>query len=177
MSSALTRDELIAELFNLGFKPHSTASAKWKTACFFRNGDKTLYILIRVRGIDLLETPLKPGDMLNHRGFLSVSMQREGDRFVEYAYTDSSLSIHERVLDAASMFVQQGELDPTYFQRVGIGPKEWGGKYGNKSKHLPGSSGGGLSDLYYAASAGDGEPAYLGDGMWVTAGGRLEDRD
>lgn len=176
MTTGITRDELIAELFNKGFKPQSTASPKWKNAFFYTNGHKTLYVLVRTRGIDLLETRLKREDMINENGLLSVSMHREGDRFVEYGYTDSQLSIHRQVIDVAAMFVQQGEIEAAYFQRVGIGAKEWGEKYGEKSKRQHGTDAGSLSELYHAVSGEDDEPAYLGDGIWISPLGKPEDR-
>ena len=58
-----------------------------------RNDAKTLVILVRRRGIDMLETPLQHTQMINDSGLLSVSMQRAGDRFVELSYIDSEISL------------------------------------------------------------------------------------
>lgn len=170
----MTRVELISKLFEMGFKPQSTASRKWKNAFFFYNGEKTLFILVRTRGIDLLETPLKWEEMTNEDGLLRVSMHREGDRFGEYYYTDSHTLIHERVIEAASFFVKKLDIDASYFQKTGIGRSEWIEKYGETSKRQ--NDGGDLTDIYHAVCGEPGEPAYLGDGVWISPDGSLDDR-
>ena len=173
----MTIDELLSELVSMGFKCHSTASGKWKVALFHRIGVRTLVVLVRRRGVDLLETPLHHHEMINEDGLLRVSVRREGDRFAELAYLESEVSIHNRVLHVCSQFAQGGDIADENFKRLGIGPKEWGAKYGDRGKNKQGSAGSEMRDIYYAASSGDGEAAYLGDGMWITPSGSLEDRD
>lgn len=171
---ATTRDEMIAKLFEMGFKPQATVSRKWKNAFFYNDGEKTLFILVRTRGIDLLETPLKREEMTGNDGLLRVSMHREGDRFGEYYYTDSQIPINETVIEVASRFIQGLDIDSTYFQKVGIGRSEWGAKYGKNSERI--NDGGDLSDVYDAVCGEPGEPAYLGDGVWISPDGSLDDR-
>jgi len=173
-ANAVTRDEMIAQLFEMGFKPQATVSQKWKNAFFFSNGERTLFVLVRARGIDLLETPLKREEMTRDDGLLRVSMHREGDRFGEYYYTDSHIPINETVIEVATRFIQGLDIDSTYFQKVGIGRSEWGAKYGENSKRL--NDGGDHSDVYDAVCAEPGEPAYLGDGVWISPDGSLDDR-
>lgn len=169
---ALTRDELIEELKAHGFYPRGTASMKWRVAWVKSNGTQTMFVLIRTRGIDLLITPLPVEEMLNSDRKLSV-VHRVDDRFVEYNYTESEVSIHWQVLSVISLFVNNQQIDDSYFQRVGIGRSEWASKYGAKAKAREQGS---TASLYQSLSHGDGEPVYLSDGVWLGADGSLEDR-
>lgn len=173
----MTRDEMIAGLFELGFSMQSTASNKWKTAFFLRENDKTLLVLIRTRGVDLFETSRTRDAMTNEVGTLSVRVSDEGNRFGECNYTHNDLNVNYTVLKAATKFAEGATLNPELFQKTGIGRTEWGHKFGNLSKKQEQTdSDNSLSDIYYAASSGDGGPAYLGDGVWIDEDGSIEDR-
>lgn len=173
----MTQTEFIGSLLEWGYKRHTTASTRWRIALVFRNSQKTLIVLIRKRGVDVLESPLTPGQMTNEEGLLSISMQRAGDRFVELGYTEANTSIHDIALYIASLVAQDKPVADELFTRRGIGPREWALKYGELSKGLrrsPASDvgeGGTMEDLYDAVSNGDGEDAYLGDGMWIRSDG------
>jgi len=173
---SITRYDLVAALRKLGFRAHSTASQKWKQAFFYANGQRTLFVLVRSRGIDLLETPLDWREMLNCDGLLKISSCRPGDRFAEYYYTDSNLPVHERVLSIAMDFVGSREIDQSLFQKFGIGRREWGQKYGQSNRERGASEEGSLRSLYSDLDLGDGEDVYLSDGMWLSADGSVHDR-
>lgn len=173
-STRMTQDELVSKLVSQGFKLQSTASRKWKVALFLRNKDKTVVILIRSRGIDVLETPCLTRDMVNRDGLLSVSVARERDRFVELSYIDSEANVHSRILDICHRAINDNAIPDSLFARIGIGRKEWGAKYGDRGKH---SASGEMRDIYYAASSGDGGDAYLGDGMWISPNGSIREKD
>jgi len=111
-------------------------------------------------------------EMLNSDRKLSV-VHRADDRFVEYNYTESEVSIHSQALSAVSLFVSNQPIDESYFQKVGIGRSEWASKHGTKAKAREQGS---MSSLYQDLSHGDGEPVYLSDGVWLGADGSLEDR-
>lgn len=170
--TALTRDELIQELKAHGFRPQGTASMKWRMAWVKSNDTQTMFVLIRTRGIDLLITSVSMEEMLNSDRKLSV-VHRADDRFVEYNYTESEVSIHSQALSAVSLFVSNQPIDESYFQKVGIGRSEWASKHGTKAKAREQGS---MSSLYQDLSHGDGEPVYLSDGVWLGADGSLEDR-
>ena len=179
----MNQDELIGELLAWGYKRHSTASNRWRIALVRRNAEKTLVVLMRRRGVDLLESPLTPDQMTNRDGLLSISMQRKGDRFAELGYTEAGASIHDIALLIASYIAQEKPVADELFERRGIGPTEWALKYGELAKKqrspLTGDSnddGGSMKDVYDAVSNGDGEDAYLGDGMWVRSGGGMYER-
>ncbi|WP_159690507.1 hypothetical protein [Cognatazoarcus halotolerans] len=167
---------MVAMLFDMGFKTQTTASQKWKQALFFINGEKTLFVLVRTRGVDVLETPLKREEMTNPDGLLSVTMRRTGDRFAEFFYTDSHLPVNERVLEIASHFVNNLNIDQSHFQKIGIGRREWGEKYGEKSKRSNRENSGSLCSLYADLAIEEGEDVYLSDGVWLSSDGSLHDR-
>jgi hypothetical protein len=170
--------EFIGELLDWGYKRHSTASKRWRIALVRRNAEKTLIVLIRRHGVDLLESPLTPDQMTNEDGLLSISMHREGDRFAELGYMEAGTSVHDRALLIASHIAQDKPVADELFERRGIGPKEWSLKYGELAKSegsalaVDLSDGGTMKDVYDAVSNGDGEDAYLGDGMWISSNGR-----
>lgn len=176
----MNQDELIEHLVAWGYKRHSTASNRWRVALVRRNAEKTLVVLLRRRGVDLLESPLTPDQMTNRDGVLSISMQREGDRFAELGYTEAGTNIHDIALLIASYIAEEKPVADELFERRGIGPTEWALKYGELAKKqrspLAGGSndgGGNMKDVYDAVANGDGEDAYLGDGMWVRASGGM----
>ncbi|WP_332752061.1 hypothetical protein [Hydrogenophaga sp.] len=171
----MTRQEMIGALRRMGFSHLPTASVKWKGSLHLVVASETLVVLIRSRGVDILLTPSPPKSLLDANGRVSVRASEEGVRFGEYNYTDSDIDIHSSVVSHAQEFAQGLKLDESYFVRKGIGRSEWGAKYGERSK-LKEREDGSLRDIYDAVGSGDGEPAYLGDGMWIGAGGRLDDR-
>lgn len=130
----LTREEMIEQLLRMGFKRHKTASPRWRLALHFSSGEKSLFVLVRARGVDVLETPLTPDQMSREDGSLSITMNRQGDRMGEFNYTESRQPIHSFVLELASRFVSSEELSPNHFEKIGMGRKEWAEKYGEKSR-------------------------------------------
>ncbi len=164
--SALTRDELIDELLRLRFRMGETASKKWRAALALRNGQYTMVVLVRAMGVDLLITPLDIGEMLNPSGKLSVSAHRDGDRFVECSYLGNEAAVNSRILSAANIFACGEFVDDVYFKKIGIGRKEWFGKYGAEAK---------ATEFYRSLDNGDGAPIYLSDGVWLQPDGSLEE--
>lgn len=173
----MNRDEMVDALQQLGFQRQSTVSGKWRGAFFKSNGEKSMLVLVRTRGVDVLVSTLTREEMTTPDGMLRVSSQRPGDNFGEYYYTDSTVNIHQRALKVAELFVSQEPINDEYFDTIGIGRREWGRTYGNNSIPRPrNSSSGGGSELYDAICGEPGESAYLGDGVWVNSDGSMEDR-
>lgn len=179
----MNQDEFIGEVLAWGYKRHSTASKRWSIALVRRNSEKTLAVLIRRHGVDILESPLTADQMTNKDGLLSISMQRDGDRFAELGYTEAGASIHDIALHIASCVAQNKPVADGLFVRRGLGPKEWALKYGGLANRqqtpLVGDSnddGDTMTGVYHAVSSGDGEDAYLGDGMWIRSGGDTYER-
>lgn len=170
--------EFVGELLSWGYKRRSTASKKWKIALVRRNTKKTLVVLLRRHGVDLLESPLSPEQMTNADGLLSITTQREGDRYTELGYTEAGTSIHDLALHIASCVAQDQPVADELFERRGIGPREWAMKYGELSKKARGggSEGGTMRDVYEAVCNGDGEDAYLSDGVWIRSNGSMYER-
>lgn len=173
----LTRIGLMTELKKLGFKRWGTASAKWSEAFFFANSQDTLLVLFRKRGINILKTPEKIPDMLNRYRKLMVHTSVEGAEFADYCYSENPINIHVRTLLMAQRFVSNLIIDPTFFCHAGLGNKEWAEEHGQLSKRKNNrNSDNSTKDIYDAISLGDGEDAYLGDGIWIGSSGRTYDR-
>lgn len=164
-----TRDDMVNSLLQMGFRPQQTVSAKWMRAFHHCNGEKTLFTLVRTHGVDLLETPLKAEDLTRVDGCLSVSMRRAGDRVAEYFYLDNQLPVHDLVLEAATLFSQKKEIDPRFFQKLGVGKTELIQR--NKAQREWG-----LSDLYVELAGDIGADVYLSDGVWLSSDGVMSER-
>lgn len=169
----LTRVELMGELRKLGFKTCITASNAWQTTYFSERADGTMLILIRTREIDILKTPSKLVEMLNEDGKVKVYTQVESHQYAEYHYRDSKINVHREIFNIATAFAANEYIDEAVFCKVGINKKEWARKYGTPVIRNVGD---GDSELYDAICHGDGEPAYLSDGLWIDSSGRTYDR-
>lgn len=172
----MTRDGLMIELRRMGFSNCSTASGKWITAFYFTHKQKTLFVLFRRRGIDLLLTSAQFTDLLNSAERLCVNSQSEGNTFTEYQYAGSHVNIHSRILRIAHMFIDGLELDATFFCPEDVGITGIGNTNRSSSHRYQTTRGESRSELYDAVSHGDGEPVYFGDGMWINSDGSMEDR-
>jgi len=171
--NSLSRGELINEIRNLGFKKCTTASRAWQTTYFNERVDGTMLILIRAMEIDILKTPSKLVEMLNDDGKVKVYTQAEGHQYAEYHYAESNINIHKKILTIATSFTDNQDINQSVFCKIGINKKEWSQKNGVTTKRgIDGST----CELYDAISNDDGEPAYLGDRVWIESSGRTYDR-
>lgn len=173
--TAINRFELIDALQATGFKHHTLASSKWRNGLWYTNEKGTMLALVRARGVDVLISSLKVFEMVNEKGDLKVMTQREGHLFGEYNYTDSGEDIHAKVLTVVDCFVHGKPFEDDFFTKVGIGRREWAQKYGVKTIEQEARLE--MQDLYECISIGDGQPAYLADGVWITADGELIDTE
>jgi len=121
----MTRDEMVSVLRTVGFKPHSTASKKWRQGYFRCSGERTMLVLVRRGGVDLLVTNLTHEAMTNQDGLLSVQTHNPGDDFVEYHYTNAGEDIHSKVIAAVKNLVESGTLGGSYLKKVGLSRSEW----------------------------------------------------
>ncbi|VTU42525.1 MULTISPECIES: hypothetical protein [unclassified Variovorax] len=164
----MTRDELIAELRAKGFKMQATASSRWMGALYFATAARTMFVLVRKRGVDVVVTPLKLEELLNEKGDASISLRREADWVAEYNFEESGTAVHQRVNDASHCFTQDQEIEPSFFQKAGLGRKESNERY--RAEHDE------AAQLFQAVSPGNGEPGYLEGGVWLHKDGRTEHR-
>lgn len=170
----MTADELLDELQSSGFRMGEVASKRWRVGLVRSESGLTLVVLPRKNGVDVLLTPLPVNQLVNSQGRLSISMQREGDRFGEFFYEESETSVHQRVLEVAHSFVIDQKIGDSLFDKVGIGGKELLEKRAALARGDSGN-GGSLRALYAGITSGDGEPVYLSDGVWLDAAGSLTD--
>lgn len=164
-----TRDDMVNCLLLMSFQPYKTVSAKWWHAFHHWDGEKSLFVLVRKNGVDLLETTLKAEDIMRADGSLSVSMRRNGDRVAEYFYVDNKIPVHDSVLEVATLFCQKKKIDPQFFRKLGAGKAEFIERVKSQREW-------GLSDLYRDLADGLGGEVYLSDGVWLSADGVMSER-
>lgn len=68
----MNRDEMVDALQQLGFQRQSTVSGKWRGAFFKSNGEKSMLVLVRTRGVDVLVSTLTREEMTTPEGLLRV---------------------------------------------------------------------------------------------------------
>lgn len=155
----VTKEKVLSDLSKLGFQAGGTRSMKWEWAFVMERDGKTLVILVRRRGFDLLLTPQPLGSMLVD-GYLAVSSQYPDSLYMSYHYAESHCNVHDRVIAVAYQFSKGQAVDERLFQDVGKGLKqrreEWRAE-----------------NSLYSLVRGDGGPVYLYDGAWIDEDGTL----
>lgn len=173
----LTRERLIAELKHIGFLNCSTAYRKWIAAFYLTNNNKTLCVLFRPDGIDILLTSAQFSELLNSAGELCIIPQSGDNEFSEYHYSNRRVHINSKALQIAEMFIDGEDLDATLSSSSDISKNDRTNNYiSNQNQKCRNNGGGGMSELYEAVSHGDGEAVYFGDGLWINSDGSMEDR-
>ena len=101
----------------------------------------------------------------------------DGGDMVRNYYRDSDVNIHELILEIASRLVTNTPIDESFTSGHG---KSWQEQKAEYIRSLPKSTEAAARDemreIYEAISLGDGEDAYLGDGIWISSDGSLDDR-
>ena len=88
-----------------------------------------MLVLLRARGVDVLITSLTRTQMTTSSGRLSVSSQSQGDRFVSYFYQGSWVDVNHRVFEIANLFVQNINIEESYFTTVGLSASQMRGRW------------------------------------------------
>lgn len=162
----MNQDQTIDLLCAHGFQPRATVSRKWRGALWYRQGSTTLLVLFRSGGVDLLHTPLTPDEIADVRGRLRV--RRDGSaRLCEFFYGGSGCNVHHTVVEEALRFSETGTLSVSLLPKTGL-------SRGDIARQIQVETGD--QELFEAASPDGRSPAYLGDGVWLHAGGRSGDR-
>ena len=172
-SNPHTKDYVLEELQNLGFEAYYPRTVSWKFAFIASNKSQSLYFLIGKRGIDFKFYDCLKETKVDERGRLYT----DGGVMVRNYYKDSEVNIHKLILEIASRFITNSPIDECLLINHGTPWKEQKAKY---IKSLPKSASKEARDemieIYRGISCGDGEDAYLGDGIWISADGSLDDR-
>lgn len=169
----LTRDQVLEHLQNIGFEAYIPRTSSWKYAFIASNQSQTIYFLVGKRGIDFKLYNSVRETKLDEKGKLFT----DGGDMVRNYYRDSYVNIHELILEIASRLVTNTPIDESFTSGHG---KSWQEQKAEYIRSLPKSTEAAARDemreIYEAISLGDGEDAYLGDGIWISSDGSLDDR-
>lgn len=178
----LTKESLISILRDRGWTPLKHSTMTYRMVLMGTNDFDTARIWVRRNGVDLQLLPSVVEPL--PRPFSALSGQVGVGRFVRHHLAHSEVNLFEFVLLFAEAFEQErGDYD-RFFVEVGQRDKRTDelreeSARRNETRRLQGSkdAGGSMEDVYDAASSGDGSDAYLSDGVWITAGGRVYSDD
>lgn len=170
-----TNDALVFKLKGRGWVPQKRGNVH-RQVLAFTNDVQTAFILIRSNGVDLqlleskLEEPLRPYAVQQ----LSITQ----GKFVRHHLSQCGFNLYEGILRFAQAFEQGTGKYDRYFVSVGCSDKrteelkkqteqrEAEERKATRDEH---------DDIYNACAPGDGSPAYMGDGMWLTSEGSWHD--
>jgi len=169
--SNLTREDVIKNLRELGFKQYKPKAKAWSYTLIASNENQTIYFLIGKRGIDF-----KLYDGILKTEFTDYGrVVTNGGLMVRNYYHESDVNVHQLILEIATLFIENKDIPNSLL--VGHG-KSWQARKEEYIKNLPKTKktrNDGL-DMYNAMAHEDGEDAYLGGGMWITPSGSFYDK-
>lgn len=169
----LTRDQVLEHLQNIGFEVYVPRTISWKYAFIASNQSQTVYFLVNKRGIDFKLYNSVRETKLDEKGKLFT----DDGVMVRNYYGQSDVNIHELILEIASRLVTNTPIDESFTSGHG---KSWQEQKADYIRSLPKSAKSAAEDemkeIYEAISLGDGEDAYLGDGIWISNDGSWDDR-
>lgn len=141
VKSMMTRDDVLANLHDLGFEAYIPRTSSWKYAFVANNDTQTIYFLIGKRCIDFKFYDHVRTIKLDDQGRLFT----DGGIIVRNYYTGSELNIHELIIDIAEKFVANKTLNEDVFSGHGISVKEQKAEY---KRNLPKSARDEMKELY-----------------------------
>ncbi len=170
-SGVATPTAFVSAARSLGWVPQKPSQRMYKNVLAQVNETSTAYIFVRRNGIDIKIIERTGGDELRPYGLCQCSLS-EG-RVVRHSLAHTSFNLFEGVLRFCKSFDgNETDLD-RYFVAVGDSDKRTEElKEVSRARKSQRSE---MQDIYDACSDGSGGPAYLGDGMWITSGGRIDD--
>jgi hypothetical protein len=166
-----TPEAFIKALRAEGWIPVKSRQRMYKTVLANVNFGHVAYIFIRKNGLDIRLFCRTDNEYIKPYSLFDKSPS-EG-REVRHFLAHTTFNLYEGVLRFSTSFLKnEGDLD-RYFAPQGSVDKRTDelkekARVRNKSRNE-------MLAIYEACSDGNGGPAYLGDGVWITAGGRTHD--
>lgn len=163
------REDMFKHLVGAGWKPINPPSKIYRNAVTATNETQRAHVLLRKNGVDL-----DLCDLTEEPNELTDGMAKPpGYRSVHHYLPQTTFNLFEGIARFSSSFLRnEGNYD-RFFNSVGTLDRRTGEMKARRRR----SSDDDMADIYYAISDGSGGPAYLGDGMWLSSGGRLSDED
>jgi len=169
----LTREQVLEHLHNLGFEAYVPRTSSWKSAFIASNERQTIYFLIGKNGIDFKLYKDVRETKCDERGKLFT----DGGEMVRNYYRASDVVVHDLIVEIANALVANMPIDANLTSGHGM---SWraanAGLKKIQNESFESYAGNDMQDIYDAVSLGDGEDAYLGDGMWIGSDGSMRDR-
>lgn len=155
----------VKELKSIGWIPIKPKQRMYRIMLANLNSSSISYIFIRKNGLDIQIVPRANNNQIKPYSMYERSLS-EG-RVVRHSLAHTTFNLFEGILRFSKSFLSNEEdLDRYFFPQ---------GKSDKRTEELK-KQGNEMLDIYNACSNGDGAPAYLGDGMWITSSGRVHDR-
>ncbi|NWD63839.1 hypothetical protein [Pseudomonas sp. IPO3774] len=166
-----TPSGFVSAVRSLGWIPLRPSQRMYKNVLARVNDTSTAYIFVRRNGIDIKVLERIWGEELKPYGLLQCSLS-EG-RVVRHSLALTSFNLFEGLLRFCRSFDANEKNLDRYFIAVGSSDKRTEElKQMTRARKSQRSE---MQDIYDACSDGSGAAAYLGDGMWITSSGHLED--
>jgi hypothetical protein len=164
--SGLSRAEALkARLKQTGWQQHLPVSRQFKSAHSFYNSQQHANIFMRANGIDIQIIDSHENEALTRDRRLSF-MFREHFRIVRHTLSHSGVNLFELTAQFADRFRDGAGSYDEFLKPVGRSDKR------TDELRQMAEEGREGTDLYAALGGFGGEPIYVGDGLYLSAGGR-----
>lgn len=166
-----TPTAFISAVRNMGWTPLKPSNRMYKSVLAIVNASQVAYIFVRRNGIDIKIVPKADGEELKAYSLYQCSLA-EG-RVVRHSLAHTTFNLFEGLIRFCKSFnANESDLD-RYFVAVGSADKRTDElKVRTQTRKVQRSE---MQDIYDACSDGSDGSAYLGDGMWITSSGHIED--
>lgn len=166
-------------LFEKGWIPLRSKQQMYRSLLANTNATSTAYIFARRNGIDLQILPRNESERIERYSWHVVSLAQ--GKVVRHSLAHTTFNLYEGMLrfstsflaneqDLERYFVPQGSTDKRTDELKEQARVKWEARAAMRNE-----SGDEMRDIYDACSDGSGEPAYLGDGLWISSGGSIHD--
>lgn len=168
----LDRPTLMRVLHAMGFRHYPCSHKVWQSMSVLVVDGSMLCFLVGKRSNDFKYFPGQV-EQIQHKPDGSAYVY--GGTVVRNYYRDSSMFIHDYILDIARQFAHAGVVEESCLSGVGTSHAAYKMRFFHESRETPEAEPG-VDDIYDALSFGDGEAVCLSDGVWLNANGSMEDR-
>lgn len=175
-TGSITLESLLENLKLLGFEYFVPRTSSWKFALAKSNDIQTVYFLIGRLGIDFKFYDYVRDNKIDDNGKLYTV---EGEMVRNY-YWQSNVNVHHLILKVATQLSNNIPIDDELLTGQGRSinkqediaeeVEEFHCSIHNSTKWED------MTDLYEAMSTGDGQDAYMGDGIWIKSDGSIYDK-
>jgi len=167
-----TTNSFRKELEINGWIPLKPKQRMYKSIMAYANTKYIGYIFCRKNGIDIQILPKQTNEVMQPYAPYEHSLS-EG-RVVRHSLAHTTFNLYEGVLRFSTSFSDNDENLDCFFKPQGDSDKRTKKLRQENEKKIKSSSSD-LLDIYSVCSSGDGELAYLGDGIWVSPNGDFHD--